>query len=102
MWLKALLALAVLAGALFWLNRGTIEGYATTGAAVGARNACSCRHLAGRSLDDCRKDFEPGMEVVFVREDEAARSVTGFVPLIASQTARYHEGFGCVLDPWEP
>jgi hypothetical protein len=41
------------------------------------------------------------MELVFLSDDEVARSVTAYVPLLASDTARYREGFGCVLDPWE-
>jgi hypothetical protein len=100
LWSRALLAVVVLAGAAAWAYREPIDGYARTGAAFGARTACSCRYVAGRSLDDCKKDFEPGMEVVFLSDDEAARSVTAYVPLIASETARYSEGPGCLLDPW--
>jgi hypothetical protein len=100
-WPSALLAIAVLFAAAGWFYREPIAGYTTTGAAFGARTACSCRYVAGRSLGDCKKDFEPGMEVVFLSDDEEARSVTAYVPLLASDTARYREGYGCVLDPWE-
>ena len=41
------------------------------------------------------------MEVVFLSEDAEAKSVTARVPLIASATATYREGFGCLLEPWE-
>jgi hypothetical protein len=99
-WPRTLLALAVLLGALGWLYREPVAGYTSTGAAFGARTACSCRYIAGRSLEDCKKDFEPGMELVFLSDDEEAKSVTAYVPLLASDTARYREGFGCVLDPW--
>jgi hypothetical protein len=91
----------VLLGAMGWLYREPVAGYTSTGAAFGARTACSCRYIAGRSLEDCKKDFEPGMELVFLSDDEEARSVTAYVPLLASDTARYREGFGCVLDPWD-
>ena len=101
LWSSVLLALAVLAGALAWLYREPIGGLTTTGAAFGARTACSCRYVAGRSLGDCKKDFEPGMALVFLSDDEEARSVTARVPLLASDTAHYREGYGCVLDPWE-
>ena len=96
-----LLALVVLAGALGWNYRQPIAGYTTIGTAYGARTACSCRYIAGRDLGDCEKDFEPGMELVFLSEDEEEKSVTARVPLLASATARYREGFGCVLDPWK-
>lgn len=99
-WPRALLAMAVLAGVLGWIYREPVAGYTVTGAAFGARTACSCRYIAGRSLEDCRKDFEPGMELVFLSDDEEAKSVTAYIPLLARDTARYREGFGCILDPW--
>ena len=99
-WSSALAAVVVLLGAVAWLYREPIAGYTTTGAAFGARMARSCRYIAGRGLDDCEKDFEPGMELVFLAEDTDARSVTARVPLLASATARHREGFGCVLEPW--
>jgi hypothetical protein len=100
-WPSALLAVVVLLGAVAWFYSEPIAGYTTTGTAFGARMACSCRYVAGRSLSDCEKDFEPGMEVVFLSEDADEKSVTARVPLLASATARYRDGFGCVLDPWE-
>jgi hypothetical protein len=98
-WPSLLLASLVLAGAVGWFYREPIVGLTSTGAAFGARTACSCRYIAGRSLGDCKRDFEPGMEIVFLSEDEEERSVTAYVPLLARDTARYREGFGCVLDP---
>ncbi len=100
-WPRAVLVALVLGGVLAWFYRAPIEGLSTTGAAFGARTACSCRYVAGRSLEDCQKDFEPGMDVVFLSDDEEDRSVTAYVPLVASDTARYREGFGCVLDSWK-
>ena len=100
-WPQVLLALVVLAAGLAWFYRAPIAGYTTAGTAFGARTACSCRYIAGRPLEDCEKDFEPGMEAVFLSDDPETRSVTASVPLLASATARYREGFGCVLEPWE-
>jgi hypothetical protein len=40
------------------------------------------------------------MEVVFLSDDPATRSVTARVPLLASATAQYRQGFGCMLEPW--
>jgi hypothetical protein len=78
-----------------------IRGYASVGAAFGARTACSCRYVAARTLADCKKDFEPGMQAVFLSDDSEAKSVTARVPLLASDTARFRPGYGCVLDPWD-
>lgn len=100
-WLRALLATAVLAGAGGWYYRESISGLTTTGAAFGARTACSCRYVAGRDLASCKKDFEPGMEVVFLSDDPETRTVTARVPLLASATAQYREGYGCLLEPWD-
>ena len=92
------LALAVTATiAWFWQP---IHGRAVAGASYGAHAACTCRHVSGRSLADCRKDFLPGMGMVTLSEDTQARSVTARVPLLASQTAAYRAGEGCVLEPW--
>lgn len=100
-WPQVLLALVVLGAGLAWFYRAPIVGYTTTGTAFGARIACSCRYVAGRGLEDCEKDFEPGMEAVFLSDDPETKSVTASVPLLASATARYREGFGCVLEPWQ-
>ena len=94
-WLLVLIGAAALA--LSW-NR--LRNGALTGAAVGARLACSCRYVGGRPLGDCRKDFEPGMGLVMLSEDIDARSVTARVPLFSSQTARWRPDLGCTLDPW--
>ncbi len=82
----------------FW---GTIHSYAVTGASYAARVACSCRFAGGRNLNDCRKDFEPGMGMVMLSEDTQNRSVTARFLLLSSQTATYREGQGCVLEPWK-
>ena len=100
-WPQVLLALVVLVAGVTWFYREPIAGYTETGTAYGARTACSCRYVAGRGLEDCEKDFEPGMEMVFLSDDPETKSVTARVPLIASSTARFRDGFGCVLEPWE-
>jgi hypothetical protein len=97
-WLAIGLGLIAVLLAVFWTS---LNGYAQAGAAYGARVACSCRFLGGRALSDCRKDFEPGMELVMLSEDTKAKSVTARFPLLASETARLHKGEGCRLDPWQ-
>lgn len=99
--LKLGLLLAVLAvGVLAWFW-GPLRSHAVAGASYGARVGCACRYVEGRPLGDCRKDFEPGMELVRLSEDEEARSVSASFPLLASQTATFREGQGCVLEKWE-
>jgi hypothetical protein len=100
-WPRVLLTVAVLGGAAGWFYREPIAGLTATGAAFGARTACSCRYVAGRPIGDCKKDFEPGMELVFLSDDPETKSVTARVPLLSSATAQYREGFGCVLEPWD-
>ncbi|MBX7494561.1 hypothetical protein K3172_01680 [Qipengyuania sp. 6B39] len=99
LWLAILIAGV---GAIAWAVWGDgIRRTAGAGTAYGAHVACSCRFVAGRSLGDCAKDKLEGMEFVRFSEDAAAKSVTATVPLIASDTATYREGYGCVLREWE-
>lgn len=100
-WLWLIVLVAALLGAA-WLAWG--EGLRRTGAtgtAYAARVACSCRFVAGRALEDCAKDKLAGMELVRLSEDREAKSVSASIPLIASDTARYREGYGCLLDDWQ-
>ena len=101
LWLKLLIAILLLALLGFAIARATMVDRARAGVAVGARVACSCHFLAGRDIEQCRDDFEPGMEIVMLSVDPEAKSVTAYVPLMASATASYSEGPGCVLEPWD-
>jgi hypothetical protein len=97
----ALLLLLVLALAgLAWFWR-PLDAFAETGAAYGARLGCTCHFIGGRSLTDCRKDFERHMGLVRLSEDRAARSVTGTFPLLSSQTATLRDGAGCMLEKYQ-
>lgn len=95
----AVLLLALIAVAV-WQVWGPARRYALTGASYGARVACSCRWVGGRSLNDCHKDMEGAVAWVSLSEDPAAHSVTARYPLLASQTATWREGWGCQLEPW--
>lgn len=99
--MRLALALAGLGAAtLAWFWQ-PLNSFAITGASYAARVGCSCRFVGGRSLTDCRKDFEAGMELVTLSEDVEAKSVTARFPLLAAQTATYREGEGCRLQPWQ-
>lgn len=96
LWLLPVALVALLVW--FWTP---LNGYAQTGASYAARVGCSCRYVAGRSLADCRKDFEEGMGMIMLSDNPEAKSVTARFPLLASQTATYRDGPGCVLEPWD-
>lgn len=93
----AIVALAVAASQY----REPIAGYAEVGTSYAARVACSCRFVAGRSMEDCAKDKLGGMELVSLSDDEEAKSVTATFPLVTSNTATLRDGYGCVLEEWE-
>jgi len=98
-WLIVIAVLAI--GVGIWANRGWIGGNADIATSYAARVTCSCRFVAGRSLDDCSKDKLAGMELVSLSEDVEAQSVTANFPFVTANTARLREGYGGVLDEWE-
>jgi hypothetical protein len=100
-WRRLLVGFAAVVVGLAWYFGPGLADRAEAGTAYGARVACSCRFVGGRGLEDCRKDFEPGMDLVSLSENDEQKSVTASVPLLASQTATYREGYGCVLERWE-
>ncbi|MGB5483472.1 hypothetical protein [Parasphingorhabdus sp.] len=83
--------------ALFIYNFSFIKGQLDVGTAYGARVACSCHYVGGRDMDDCSKDFEPGMEVISLSLDDERKRVTASAMLIESATAEFREGWGCVM-----
>ena len=70
------------------------------GVGYAARVACGCRYIGNRSLADCRKDFEPGMEPIQLAEDTATQTITASVPLIASRSVRYDPVLACQAEPF--
>lgn len=90
----AVLALIVL---IFIWNLGAIKAYSDVGTGYAARVVCSCRYIGERSLNDCEKDLEPGMEMVALSDDETAKRVTATITFLAEDQAEYRKGFGCVL-----
>ena len=99
LWLLLIIGVAIAGG--LYAYREPINGYASVGTSYAARVACSCRFVAGRSLEDCEKDKLAGMELVTLVDDVGAKSVTARFPLVTSNTATYREGYGCVLETWE-
>jgi len=83
--------------ALFAYNYNSIKGQLDIGTAYGARVACSCHYVGGRDIEDCEKDFEPGMEAISLALDDERKRVTASVLLMESATAEFREGWGCVM-----
>ncbi|WP_420145302.1 hypothetical protein [Sphingobium sp.] len=94
------LLLLVLLGLLAW-QWTTISARARLGSAYGARLGCSCRYVEGRAMGSCNDDKEPGMAMVRLTDLPEERAVQASVPLLASRTARFKPGWGCLLDPVE-
>ncbi|QLC22133.1 hypothetical protein HFP51_08045 [Parasphingopyxis sp. CP4] len=69
------------------------------GVGYGAHVVCSCRYIGGRDMESCYNDYEPGMEMVSMTDDPEERRITASVPLLASRSAQFREGLGCVLEP---
>lgn len=89
----ALLLIAVYAYAQS--RRGELE----LGVGYGARVACGCRYIEGRSLVSCYKDFEPGMEVIRLADDPATKTVTASVPLLVRRAVTFDPQLGCQPTP---
>ncbi|MFT5330014.1 MAG: hypothetical protein ACI9KA_001091 [Parasphingorhabdus sp.] len=87
-----LILIAVLA-----YNYAPIKGQLNIGTAYGARVACSCHYVEGRDIEDCQKDFEPGMELIGLSVDEERKRVTASALMIESATAEFREGWGCMM-----
>lgn len=75
-----------------------LRAQAELATAFGARTACVCHHIGGRPLADCRKDFEPGMEVVSIAKD--GPTIRASVPLLGESSATFREGWGCQIEPY--
>lgn len=97
-WRWAVIALCALLAALMIWNWRAMSARAAVGAAYGARMTCSCRYVEGRSAQSCKGDTEPGMWIVSIDDQPDSKSVKAHVPLLASRSARYKQGFGCLLD----
>jgi hypothetical protein len=98
-WMGAALMLAVTAGGSWAvLKAGPYGRQAEIGVGYAARVACACRYLGGRELGACTADFDPGLEIVTVTEDGAAKRITATVPLLATRSARFDGNLGCALE----
>ncbi|WP_370307919.1 hypothetical protein [Sphingobium abikonense] len=96
-WIGAMLIVLVFLGLLAW-QWPTLHARAQLGAAYGARIGCSCHYVEGRPMGQCADDKEPGMALVRLTDVPERRAVRASVPLLATRTARFKPGWGCLLD----
>lgn len=90
-----LLIVAVIIGFLFY-NMASFKGNAQLGASYASHVMCSCRYIQGRTLEDCQKDFEPGMEIVNLSDDPENKRLTASVTFLSEAVAEYRGDFGCI------
>ncbi len=68
------------------------------GAAMLAKQVCSCVYVADRDVADCRADqFEvtDPIQLEVFRDEERVRA---WIPALAERTAVHRDGFGCTLE----
>lgn len=92
-----MLLLAALAA---WLYVRSLTPQLELGVGYAARVACGCRYIEGRPLSQCPSDFEAGMEPIRLKDDPATKTVTAYVPVIASRSARFDPVLGCQPEPF--
>ena len=98
-WLALVLILGGVVGAV--LGWPWLRDQSRVAAAYGAKVGCSCHYIAGRSLGDCTRDFEPGMSLVWLTENAETHTITARYALLPGQNASWRPGPGCVLEPWK-
>ncbi len=99
-WWLVIVAVITVAAAGGWavLRHSTLGRRADLASGYVAHVVCSCRYVGNRDLASCATDFEPGMEIVKMKDDTAAKRITAWVPLLVTRTATYSPEYGCALD----
>ena len=96
-WLPVLLVLAL--GLAWFAVKSTRPGkQAEIGAGYIAHVVCSCRYVGNRDMASCKTDFEPGTEIVDVKDDTTKRRITASIPLLSKRSATFDPEYGCALD----
>ncbi len=93
--ISVLLIIAIILGYILY-NMASFTGNAQLGTAYASHIMCSCRYIQGRSLEDCQKDFEPGMDIVHISDDPTNKRLTASVTFLSEAVAEYRGDFGCI------
>ena len=107
--MKLVKALLVVAGivlfaagliAIFYPNQQAAhaEGLARAEilASLGAKQVCSCLHVAGRELDSCQGDFTLDMTGISYTDENNITRATSHEGRVSAQ-AKFTPGVGCTL-----
>ncbi len=92
-----MLGVIVLLAALGVVVAPRLVTLVTVGAGYTAKQVCSCVYVSGRSLEACAREPEQPADTLVswtAKDGRVHASTLG----LAHATARYDEGFGCVLE----
>ena len=102
------LARRIVIGLVVLLTIGLVVGYFSAyrplqksvdiGAAMLAKQVCSCIYVANRDVADCRADQFEMMDRIRVEVLRDAGRVRAWVPGLGERTAVHRDGFGCTLE----
>ncbi|WP_339829959.1 hypothetical protein [uncultured Parvibaculum sp.] len=95
------IVLAVVLAVLIGLALGPVRQMAADGEVVAravAKTACSCIFVAGRTLEECRRDDPPGFDRADAWVDPAKKEVTASMFRLARASAQYRGAEGCLTD----
>jgi hypothetical protein len=99
--LLALLAVVIVL-AIFWDG---LRQQARIATSYAAHAGCECRYVSQRPMESCEGDIAVAAlgrtaGLLSLSDDADSKGVTASVPLLSSQTASFHRGRGCQLEPW--
>lgn len=102
---NSVLLLMLALAALLALGWTALRRDALASAAYGARVGCVCHFVSGQPAGQCKADLAlAGLGrttgLVMLSADDAARTMTARVPLLATQSATFDPAAGCQLGPW--
>lgn len=75
-----------------------LQAAVDVGAAMLAKQICSCVYVADRELADCRADQFASMDQIQIEVLRDEGRVRAWVPALGERTAIYRDGFGCTLE----
>jgi hypothetical protein len=97
-WLLLPILLTLATGAWLGLKYSATGKRAELATGYIAHVVCSCRYVGNRDMASCKTDFEPGTEIVDVKDDTGKRRITASIPLLSKRSATFDPEYGCALD----
>jgi len=91
------IVLAVLAGGVWQFWGKDLAEAAKIGAAFGAKQVCSCLHIAERGMESCRTDFVGDDFKDFTFADDGKVTTVKAPFGLGTAQAKFEPGLGCAL-----